>query len=119
VAEVPPVRCQFYVRSTVSTDPLAYRFEALSMESRSGRDALPTHYPPVVGDLIALTGQLYGDDDQPTAANGVFRVVERQWLPSNYGSRDWPSGEAQAIVGPMLFLAVEAAEGMFEEANRG
>ncbi|GIL29163.1 hypothetical protein [Actinocatenispora comari] len=83
------------------------------MDSREGDGALPTPYPPAVGDLIWLT-------DRFTGSGAVYRVLERQWMHAGYGSMSWRAGTAAPAEGPMLEIVVEAAGGLFlDEVDGG
>lgn len=112
------VRCAFYARSRVSDTPGAFRFDSIGIETPEGFGRLPTQHPPAVGDLISLSGQRVNAVGEVEQVDGMFRVVERQWLHPEYGSRDWPRG-GPAHRGPLLDVIVEAAEGAFaEEVDR-
>lgn len=99
-------RCRFYVRTVVSEDPLAYRYDAIRLRGWNDDGCLHTQHPPMIGDQIYLI-------DDATKAGGEYRVMERSWTPSNYGSADWPSGKPAPKVGPLLHLIVERTEGLF------
>jgi len=89
--------CSFYVRTLVSDTP-TYRYERLD---NVGKDRyLNTPHPPLIGDLIHLGG-------------GTYRVVDRAWGHSTYGSFNWPLGAKESTVGPLLDFSVESADGLF------
>lgn len=98
-------RCSFYLRTAVGDG--RYRYTRISIANQAGNGYIVTPTPPVVGDLIYLRDQIEG------GPSGTFRVVERSWVHSSWGSHDWPYTEPQPLVGPMLDLIVEAAEGPF------
>jgi hypothetical protein len=96
-------RCQFYERAAVDG---GYRYDRINVESPSGFGPLVTPYPPAVQDLIHLW-------DSHEKRGGTYRVVERAWHHSSYGSVDWPYGSPASKEGPLLDVIVEAAEGPF------
>lgn len=99
-----PVRCWFYER--VAADGGGWHYDRIARRGPDGADALVTATPPAVGDSVYLPG-------------GMFRVVERSWLYSAWGSVDWPYGEPEPVVGPMLDCVVERCAGLFvDEVGR-
>jgi hypothetical protein len=100
---VPPPRCQFYERVPVEG---GYRYEMFSINGPAGAGRLVTPYPPAIGDLITLW-------DVHERRGGSFRVADRAWHHSSYGSTNWPYGSPVSKEGPMLDIIVEAAEGPF------
>ena len=98
-----PPRCSFYERTPVEG---GYRYEKISLMNPRGDTSLETDHPPLVGDLIFLS-------DATSERRGQYRVIERSWLHSSWGSTDWPYGEAASTTGPLLDVIVEAAEGPF------
>ena len=101
-----PVVCSFYIRTP--TDNGQFHYEPINVGSPHGDGKLHTPYPPHVGDLIHPW-------DPFKKAGGTFEVLARQWLHSSYGSTNWPPLEPQPIVGPLLELIVETAEGVFRD----
>jgi len=99
----PAPRCQFYERVKVEG---GYRYDRININGPSGFGRFVTPHPPAVGDLIGLW-------DAYEKRGGTFRVVDRMWLHSGYGSTDWPHGSPVSQEGPLLDLVVEAAEGPF------
>ncbi|WP_318205361.1 hypothetical protein [Streptomyces sp. SCL15-4] len=96
-------RCQFYERVKVEG---GYRYDRININGPSGFERFVTPYPPATGDLISLW-------DAYEKRGGTFRVIERMWLHSGYGSTDWPPGSLVSKKGPLLDIIVEAAEGPF------
>ena len=102
-------RCQFYERVKVEG---GYRYNMISINGPGGYGRFVTPHPPAVGDLISLW-------DAHEKRGGVFRVVDRAWLHSSYGSTDWPYGSPASKEGPLLDVVVEAAEGPFVDEVPG
>jgi hypothetical protein len=98
-------RCSFYVRIQVTDEP-TFRYAPVRLDSPMGHGYLVTVHPPMVGDLISLY-------DHQAHAGGAYRVIDRSWTHSSYGSANWPHVEDRPRVGPMLDVIVEAAEGPF------
>lgn len=96
-------RCQFYERTAVEG---GFRYDMISINGPMGAGRLVTPHPPAVGDLISLW-------DVHERRGGTFRVIERAWMYSSYGSTDWPYGTPASKEGPLLDIVVEAAEGPF------
>ena len=96
-------RCKFHERIKVEG---GYRYELINIEGPHGFGRFVTAHPPAVGDLIGLW-------DAYAQRGGTFRVIERMWLHSGYGSTDWPHGSSMSKEGPLLDIVVEAAEGLF------
>ncbi len=94
--------CHFYVRVPVGDQ---FRYDRVNVSGPQGDSTLHTEYPPLVGDLIHLY------DKQ--GHQGQFRVIERAWMHSSWGSFNWPYGEPRSKVGPTLDLIVEPADGLF------
>jgi hypothetical protein len=100
------VYVRWVVRTPVGDNPLDvdYHYRQISLPT-PGVDGWRTPWPPAVGDLVSL----------PDA--GMYRVVDRGWMFAGYGSMNWPAatgpGPARPVVGPILTVLVEAAEGMF------
>lgn len=71
---------------------------------------IPMEYPPSVGDQIIL-------DPYPSSAGDqvCFRVVDRQWMHSSYGSGGWRYGEPMPHEGPWLDCIIEAAPGLYQD----
>ena len=109
-ARAPDVRCRFYVRElppgvSYHKPGGQWRYESMWLPGWHGDGCLHTPYPPVKGDVIYLA-------DQPNADGrprriGHFRVLDRGWLHSGYGSVDWPHGQSEATSGPELMVVVE------------
>lgn len=96
-------RCQFYERvPTVG----GFHYDMISINGPGGYGRFVTPYPPAKGDLIILW-------DAHREHGGVFRVIERAWHHSSYGSTDWPYAERTSKQGPMLDIFVERADGPF------
>lgn len=98
----PTVRCHFQVRARAGDGQ--FHYEAISLYNPRGDGYLHTPHPPAVGDHIHLW-------DVATKRGGNHRVIARAWLHSSYGSTNWPHGRDAPIVGPILDLIVEAADG--------
>jgi hypothetical protein len=96
-------RCQFYERVKVED---GYRYDRININGPNGFGRFVTPHPPVVGDLISLW-------DADEKRGGTFRVVERAWHHSSYGSTDWPYGSPTSKEGPLLDIIVEVAAGPF------
>lgn len=93
-----PARCSFFARTQVTEDPVTYRYTPAQIGGRE-RDRLFTNDPPPVGDLIVLI-------------DGVYRVLERCWVYSEYGSHDWPFHQPEPLSGPLLQIVVEKTDGL-------
>jgi hypothetical protein len=104
-AAAPLPRTSFHERIPVEG---GYRYRKISINNRQGDTCLHTPHPPAVGDLIQLW-------DATERRGGMYQVVARQWLHSSYGSMDWPTGQSDSSVGPLLDIVVEAAEGVFRD----
>lgn len=98
------VRCSLKERVPVQG---GFRYDHVSVRGHALDGYLYTEHPPAIGDLIALTGAPSGV--------GVFHVVDREWLHSSFGSTNWPYGQPEPVVGPILTVIVERAEGMFRD----
>lgn len=98
-------QCCFYVR-TPAAEPGTYYYDTRMVRNGSHDGMLNTAYPPHVGDLIHL--------DFIASTGGTFRVLQRAWRHSSYGSANWPVGNAEPAVGPFLDVIVEAADGPFD-----
>ncbi|WP_019059995.1 hypothetical protein [Streptomyces prunicolor] len=96
-------RCSFYERTPVEG---GYRYEKISIKSPRGDTHMVTGHPPLVGDLIYLR-------DMVKERGGQFRVIDRSWLHSSWGSTSWPYDQPASSVGPLLDIVVEATEGPF------
>jgi hypothetical protein len=102
-------RCTFYVRDQVAEDPPTYHYGMISQDSGPSQGgSLVTPHPPAVGDLIGL-------HDRLTRTSGGYRVIERYWTYSQYGSGDWPAGEMHPRTGPLLTLIVVPDNGPFRD----
>lgn len=102
-AEHAAPRCQFYERTAVEG---GYRYEMIHLDGPGGYDRFVTPHLPARGDLISLW-------DAHEKRGGVFRVIERAWHHSSYGSADWPYGQRTSNEGPLLDIIVEGADGPF------
>jgi hypothetical protein len=100
------VRCNFYRRTPA--DVGLWRYDHINHSDHTGDGYLTTPHPPLVGDLIGLY-------DPTTKKGGVYRIVERSWTHSSWGSANWPYGEPRPKVGPLLDLIVETAQGPFHD----
>jgi hypothetical protein len=100
------VRCNFYRRTPVTDG--RYRYDFIQHGDHAGDGFLRTPHPPLVGDLINLY------DPQAKTA-GTYRVIERSWTHSAWGSPNGPYGEPRPHVGPILDVVVETAEGVFRD----
>lgn len=98
-----PPRCSFYERTPVEG---GYRYEKISISSPRGDTRMETAHPPLVGDLIFLS-------DATSERAGQYRVIERSWLHSSWGSTDWPYDKPASKTGPLLDIVVERAAGPF------
>jgi hypothetical protein len=89
-----------------------WRYETVWVSSPSGSAFIPMEHPPLMGDLITLW-----DSDRhrrglpPHDGGPAFRVVDRMWSHSSWGSADWPFGESEPRSGPLLDIIVEPARG--------
>jgi len=100
-------QCWFSVRTPV--DGGLFRYDRRYTEAGGDRDGcVPFLIPPSTGDLVLL----WNADDRSCA---TYRVVERDWSYAAYGSGAWPYGERTPLVGPILQIIVEAAEGPFRD----
>lgn len=98
------VCCWFYIRHD-GADP-----ERLYVAGFEGGSNWLTDHPPVVGDLIRLFGTVsVGEDEPERKVGGVWRVVEREWMPASYGSVNWPYGQPQQVAPLMLAVSIEPA----------
>jgi hypothetical protein len=104
--EPQSVKCNFYVRTPSKDDK--FHYDRVSIKGQPGSDgSLSTFHPPVVDDRVLLI------DQHGQVPDGVYRVIERGWLPVAYGSASWPHGAPSAQTGPTLNLLVEECDGMF------
>lgn len=101
------VVCTFHERVPAGGSTFHYRRVWLS--NRDGDGVLRTPFPPAVGDTIFL----YDRGGTETGPRGCFRVVERDWGHTSYGSTYWPVLDKHPAQGPRLTLIVVAAEGPF------
>ena len=69
----------------------------------------PLQHVPAVGDLVSLY------DQSNEEARGIFRVLERMWMYSSYGSADWPYGQREPSTGPLVDVIVEPADGPYRD----
>jgi hypothetical protein len=100
------VRCNFYRR--VPADVGLWRYDHINLSGPHGDTFLHTLHPPLVGDFISLW-------DFTTKTSGVYRIVERSWQHSSWGSANWPYGATRPHVGPILDIIVETAKGVFRD----
>lgn len=99
----PPARIWPTLRTKVEG---GYSYDRLYLRGYGGAaGGLVTPYVPVVGDLIHLNDEERGP--------GTYRVVERAWGHSAYGSADWPLAQIRPNSGPIVDLIVEPAAGPF------
>jgi hypothetical protein len=102
---VPPVQCNFIVRRPAQDSQ--WHYEPLYFQTWYGNTFLPLAYPPAAGDLIIL-------QPHPESDGGpVYQVIERMWMPTQYGSMSWKYGTSMPEVGPSLDIIVEPAEGLY------
>jgi len=95
-------RCEFYQRTAV---PGGYTYKSIQLRAAPGLTGhLTLPHPPAVGDLVSLPG-----------IAATFRVVERAWGYNAYGSSNWPPGEPEPLVGPLLTVIVERDAGPFRD----
>lgn len=100
------VRCTFYIR-TPAPLPGEYYYERVDLATRHNGE-LHTPHPPDVGDLIHLW-------DTVTNRGGTHKVIARRWLHSAYQSANWPAEAAEPLVGAVLEVIVEPADGPFRD----
>lgn len=107
---IPPVHCNFAVRRPAAGGGAHY--EPLYFQTWHGNTFLPLTHPPVVGDLIVLQ-----PDPSPAYETGdlFFRVIERMWTPTQYGSMSWKYGTPMPAEGPALDIIVEPADGLYQD----
>lgn len=107
-------RCSFFIlnRDDPRNSPSLYP------KTPAGR-MLELDEPPVVGDLIGLSGDTTDPDDEEHSVevHGTWRVVARQWVPAGYGSVVWPLGADRPAEPTWLDLMLEPAEGMFSAVH--
>lgn len=83
-----------------------YTYDRLHLRAAGGGSGdLRTPHVPAIGDLIHLTDEEHGP--------GTYRVVDRAWGHSAYGSADWPYAQERPSSGPIVDLIVETATGPF------
>lgn len=90
--------CQLFERIPVDG---GHRYEHVDGNGEHGYD-LRLPEAPAVGDFVSLPG-------------GSFRVVARAWLPTHYGSTNWPYGKAEPEHLTMMSVILERAEGLFAD----
>jgi hypothetical protein len=106
-----PVRCSFYARTPA--DGGGWYYDRIDISGYQGKGYVVTNWPPAVGDSLFL------DDQSNRERSGNYRVVERSWMHSSWGSPDWPYNETGPRVGPMLDCIVELYDGPFvDEVTR-
>jgi hypothetical protein len=87
----------------------AWRYEPVDIPHPGGV-FMPLEYLPSAGDLVTLW------DRSGTLSGGPhFKVVQRSWTWSGYGSVDWPYGKAAAESGPLVDIIVEPATGPYSD----
>lgn len=99
------VSCSFYIRTRASG---GWRYSPVDLSDSEHQGHLRTTHPPATGDLIYLY-------DRTSQEGGAFRVIERAWQHSSWGSVNWPYTEAMPAVGPALDVIVEPATGLFRD----
>lgn len=114
----PLVRVDFRIRAAVEAPAGAapsFRYDWLRVASRELDGSLHTPYPPVVGDLLRLYGEVCPDDEglPSKRGGGVYRVIGREWALSSYGSPNWPVMDRQPECVDLLLLLEEAPESLF------
>ena len=90
--------------------------------SNNGGGWLTLDEPPLVGDLIFLSGQTTDPADESGERTiqviGTWRVLARSWGPATFGSPAWQTGDRQPA--PVwLDVMVERAEGIFDNSHYG
>ena len=96
------VNCTYYLRTPAAghDGQTGYRYDFVDTSRfHNTLTQILTLHPPQVGDLIHF--------------DEGYRVVERSWSYSRYGSTNWPGGEPMQTVGPDLTLIVERFDGPF------
>lgn len=111
--------CRFYILNRDNPE----NSHSLWVSTNTGVGLLVMESPPLVGDLIFLSGQTTDpEDDSEDPANiavhGVWRVLTRCWAPSSYGSVNWPYGKPPPPE-VLLEVMVERAEGIFADSHYG
>lgn len=99
--------CNFHVRVPAKS-PGTFYYDRVTLGTPRGDGQLHTDHPPVVGDLIHLW-------DTDKKEGGTFRVLQRWWLYSSYGSFNWPLLQSESSTGPLLEVIVEPAEKPFHD----
>lgn len=106
MTDTRPPRVKFAVR--YPTKDNRWRYETVDIPAYEGAVFVPMEHPPAVGDLISLWSRQGNMEGGP-----VFRVIERMWNHATYGSTNWPVAEQMPIVGPILDIIVEPADGLY------
>jgi hypothetical protein len=91
-----------------------YRFEWVDIHTPGGAGHHPMEHPPLIGDLVILPTRRPGGEP-PLEGGPVFRVIDRMWGHSEYGSAHWPYGANSPVAGPLLEIIVEPARGLYAD----
>lgn len=93
-----------------------WRYEPVDIANPDGAGFSALEYPPAPGDLISLWDRSLHARGLPQPEGGpVFRVLDRWWSHSSWGSADWPYGEQVPRSGPLLDVIVEPADGLYRD----
>lgn len=91
-----------------------WRYEHISVANPGGQDVIALEYPPAIGDLISVWDSDRARRQLPQPEGGpMYRVLDRWWTHSSWGSADWPYGEQMPRSGPLLEIILEPAEGLY------
>jgi hypothetical protein len=107
-------RVRFAIRYPAGDD--TWRYEPVDVGNPGGQGFTALEYPPATGDLISLWDRSRHARGLPPLEGGPgFRVLDRSWHHSSYGSMDWPYGEQVPRSGPLLDIIVEPADGPYRD----
>lgn len=90
----------------------AWRYDPVDIPHPGGA-FMPLEHLPAPGDLVTLWTR-GGPEGQP-AGGPHFRVLQRAWTWSGYGSADWPYGKNAPQTGPIVDIIVEPAAGPYSD----
>ena len=102
------LRVKFAVRYPAGDGKWRYVSVMIPSYEGSGSYA-PLEQLPAVGDLVYLY------DMDTNGPRGIFRVLDRAFMWSSYGSVDWPHGEPRPRSGPLVDIIVEPSEGAYRD----